>query len=134
MDLDFSTFLETPWRTVFRENIAGKVINPVELWNIKNRSYLGLSDLEVINLRSEDIFDNAEQVITHIGQRFGLEFHSENFVNFEESTKYENKDSKHYRDYYVGEKWKDSLSEQDIEIINKYLENDLMTRFGYEFL
>ncbi len=131
---DFNTFLELPCSTVGRENLGDESYNPVELWNVKNRSYLGLDEFDVMNLTSEKIFEDPQRVIAAISDKFGIKYCSDTFVNFDESTKYESKDSSYYRDYYVNELWKEKLSADSIAIVNRYLAPDLMSRFGYAFL
>jgi len=130
----FETFLETPWETVNRDNLRGPVTNPIELWNIKNRSYLNLHSLKKINLTSENIFEDAKGVIDRISSEFSVNHLNDKFANFDESTKYEGKDSNYYRDFYLKEKWKENLSDEAIAIINRHLDRSLMEYFGYEFL
>jgi hypothetical protein len=40
----FETFLQRQWKTIGRDNVKNAPITPVELWNIKNKSYLQLHD------------------------------------------------------------------------------------------
>ena len=63
----FEKFLETTWRTVHRENLQTMIFNPVQLWNITNRSSLPLDGLQVLNLTSESIFLGAENAIRDSG-------------------------------------------------------------------
>jgi hypothetical protein len=131
---EFDAFLELPCSTVGRENLEGGPYNPVQLWNVKNQAYLQLSELNAINLTAEQILENPPGVIAEISRTFGLGYRSDTFINFDESTKYESKDSNYYRDYYTNERWKDSLSASSIEIINRQLDPALMERFGYSFI
>jgi hypothetical protein len=131
---DFETFLQLPWMTVRRENVRGHIANPIDLWNIKNRSYLQLGKINAINLTTENIFEDAEGVIRQIGENFGIKHRAINFVNFDQSTKYESNGSDYYRDYYLKEKWKESLSKEALSIINRYVDKDLMAHFGYQQL
>lgn len=131
---DFETFLEMEWNTVRRENISHKIANPVELWNIKNRAYLPLRELNALNLTTESIFNDAASVIRQISTTFSINYRTSNFVNFDESTKYESKDSEYYRDFYTNERWRSELSGSAIAIINRHLDKDVMEHFGYEYL
>ena len=131
---DFETFLQLPWTTVRRENVRGHIANPIELWNIKNRSYLQLETLSVLNLTTEAIFEDAELVLQKIGKTFDIAIRSSTFINFEESTKYEAKGSDYYREFYIKEKWKENLSKEARSIINYYVDKDLMAKFGYKLL
>jgi len=57
---DFETFLATPWKTVARDNCESVLANPVELWNIKNASYLQLTDFNGLNLTTESTVDSSK--------------------------------------------------------------------------
>ena len=131
---DFDAFLELPCSTVGRENLEGGPYNPIQLWNLKNLAYLQLAELDTLNLTAEQILEDPPGVIAEVSRAFGLEYRSNTFINFDESTKYESKDSNHYRDYYANERWKESLRAPSIEIINRYLDRTLMERFGYQYL
>lgn len=131
---DFESFLEMEWNTTRRDNTAKKIANPIELWNIKNRAYLPLQQLNALNLTTESIFNDAASIIKLISTRFSINCRTTNFVNFDESTKYESRDSQYYRDYYTNDRWRSELSDSAIEIINRHLDKNLMEHFGYEYL
>ncbi|MCB2184114.1 MAG: hypothetical protein KQH63_18985 [Desulfobulbaceae bacterium] len=131
---DFETFLKTPWKTVHRDNVGGALKNPVELWNVKNSSYLKLAELDVLNITSESTFADPSAVIDEIHKRFSVSKVSKEFINYERSTKDSSKDFKYYRDYYLSEKWRDELSDNAILIINETVDMELMDRFGYDVL
>lgn len=132
--LSFEEFLQHPWKPVSRENITGQLPNPVELWNIKNQSYLQFDSNNVINLTTEEIIDNPEAVIQKISEHFAIEKKQSNFVNYDQSTKDKNKDSAYYRDYYLSEKWREKLSGEAVAIINQSINKELMHHFGYSAL
>lgn len=131
---DFETFLHTPWHTVDRENCPETLKNPMELWNIKNSSYLQLIELGGLNITTESLFANPSAVIDTISTRFAIAKTSEKFVDYEQSTKEQIKDINYYRDYYLQEKWRKNLSPNAINIINEALDRDLMRHFGYAML
>ena len=137
---DLGTFLTTPWEKVKRENVAGEIPGPVELWNIKNASYIQLQrKLPVLNLAFEELLENPEEVLCQIGKQFHLEWKVDGFVNYDQSAKRfhledESKGTQFYRDYYLNEKWKSDLSPSLISIINERLDDDVMNYFGYERL
>jgi len=131
---DFETFLLTPFETVGRDNCKKILSSPVELWNIKNSSYLQLSELNGLNITTESIFENAEAVINKISVRFSIPIISSRFINYEESTKDKTKNNSYYKDYYLNERWRDSLSTTAIDIINAAVDKDLIKHFGYEVL
>ena len=133
-ELDFETFLKTPWDTVTRDNTKRTLRNPIELWNIKNSSYLQLAELNTLNITTESIFEDPKAIIDSISDQFSISKLSDDFVNFEQSTKDDSKDSNYYRDYYLNEKWRDQLSREAISIINKSLNKTTMDAFGYKVI
>jgi len=130
----FESFLRNQWKTIGRDNIQGNLPSPIELWNIKNRSYLYLDVEKTLNITTESIFQDAGKIIQNISERFSIERKSAEFINYERSTKDKSKDSEYYRDYYLSEKWQENLSKEAIEIINDSVDKDLMTHFGYNVL
>lgn len=131
---DFEKFLSSPWGKVGRDRLDGNIINPIELWNIKNRSYLNLTKLNVLNLTSEKIISSPRQVIDQISHKFSIQKKSEKFLDMKRSTKEANKDSDFYLDYYLNEKWRNEISSREIALINGYLDRELMKRFDYKVI
>lgn len=132
--LDFESFLQRPWKTNGRENAENLLKNPIELWNIKNSSYLQLSDLNGLNLTTESIFQDPKAIIDKISNHFSVKRLSDEFINYKRSTKEKNKDSSWYRDYYLNEKWQDEITNDAIAIINETVDKKLMSHFGYSVL
>jgi len=130
----FEEFLKTPWLTVGRDNLKRTLKSPIELWNIKNSSYLQLAGPNTLNITTESIFEDPEAVIDTISSRFSVNTLSNGFVNYENSTKNESKDTSYYRDYYLNEKWRNKLSAEAISIINVSVDKPLMDAFGYQVL
>jgi hypothetical protein len=130
----FETFLQRQWLTVGRDNIKTVLANPIELWNIKNNSYLQLDQKSTTNITTEGIFEDPEAIIQNMSQRYSIERKSESFVNHEASTKDKSKDSAYYREYYLSEKWRENLSNEAIAIINESVDKELMSYFGYRVL
>jgi hypothetical protein len=122
------------WNTARRESTSREIANPIELWNIKNRAYLPLQELNALNLTTESIFNDAASVMELISTTFSVNYRTTNFVNFDESTKYESRDSHYYRDFYNNERWRSELTDSAIEIINRHLDKNVMEHFGYEYL
>lgn len=134
-ELTFEEFLMAPWPTTRRDGTAEVLSGPVELWNIKNRSYQQLGDrLPVINLRYEDLLEQPEEWLNRIQTQFGLQRRSAEFQNFQQSTKDSSKDSSWYKDYYLKERWRSKLSVEAIGIINRLLDHDLRQTFGYQLV
>jgi hypothetical protein len=130
----FEMFLQQQWKTGGRDNTEKFLANPIELWNIKNKSYLQLNNLNSLNITTESIFKNPASVIQNISQQFSIERKTDKFINWNRSTKDENKDGAYYRDYYLSEKWRKHLSSEAIKIINDSVDKVLMAHFGYTVL
>lgn len=130
----FEEFLNGPWKTVRRDNIGRVLGSPIELWNIKNKSYLQLDKSNSLNITTESIFEDASHVITLISQQLSIARTSDNFVNYEKSTKDKSKSSNYYRGYYLQEKWRDELTDRAISIINERVDMSLMSHFGYDVI
>lgn len=131
-----ATFVQSPWLTVAREGHREAFPNPVAMWNEKNRGYLELVDEGcACNLRYEDLVRDPEKVLSEIAARFSLPRRPPPFVNVTVSTKDEaQKSFDDYRMYYLEERWRDKLDTEVLALINAYLDEDLMRRFGYEIL
>ena len=130
----FESFLESPWKTVARDNCNRILECPIELWNIKNRSYFNLKSLNCISITTESIFANPEKIINEISDIFFVKKKMNKFSNVSESTKENGKNFSFYRDYYLNEKWKEEISQSAISIINRSIDKNLMNQFGYEIL
>jgi hypothetical protein len=129
---DFETFLQTPWPTVGRDNCPPFLDNPVALWNIKNASYLPLLELNGLNLTSEQLLIDPAALIKRIASHFRIPMRSGSFRNYLRSTKDASKDFSYYQDYYLNERWRESLSARAIQLINDHLDHDLASHFGYD--
>jgi len=132
--LSFEEFLNRKWRVVGRENIKIEVKNPMELWNIKNRAYLNLPKKNTLNLKTEDLIANPKEIIEAISIKYNIPKKNKEFINLIDSTKEKDKDFNFYQDYYSNERWKKNLSRDNIEMINCYLDKELMRYFNYKIL
>lgn len=132
--LDFVEFLKMPWRTVGRENCGSCVDSPIDLWNKKNRSYLGLPPSSSLRLTAEALLDNPAAIISQIANRFSLPMQQAEFINHDECTKSTGKTTGDYRDYYLGEVWREELSDDAVLIINQGLDLELMSLYGYKLI
>jgi hypothetical protein len=131
----FETFLRRPWKTIARDNVGSATLkNPIELWNIKNRSYLQLNGDTALNITSESIIESPDNIIDKISNRFGIQRRSAAFIDFNRSTKDKGKDANYYRDYYLNERWRREISSEAFEIINQSVDRQLMSHFDYTFL
>jgi hypothetical protein len=130
----FLSFLKKPWGTIGRDNCNHILENPIVLWNIKNRSYLKLEESYTLNIRTEDLIEKPEAVISKICDKFSIGRLTTQFVNYNESTKEKNKNYHYYRDYYSEERWRDELSQDAIDLINTFVDKNLMLKFNYKVL
>ncbi len=132
----FLSFLKTPCPVVRREHAARAFQNPVELWNVKNRALLELSKskLPVILLRYEDVLAAPEIAVENVASISKLKM-NDAFQGVYLSTKGE--DGRHfeeYRSYYLDEKWRTNLSEENVRRINRDLDHKLCGELGYEVI
>lgn len=133
-ELEFEEFLQTPWKTVGRDNVNCTTLSPVELWNRKNASYENVVALGGLRLATEDLFKAPEAIITRIAKLTGQELRQSNFVNYEKSTKDKSKSFAYYRDYYLNEIWRKEISQEARDIINDQLDHQLLSEWGYTLL
>lgn len=133
-EMSFEEFLKKPWRTTGRDNVRPLLASPVDLWNVKNKSYMNLPKDKALHTTTEQIFKDPSVVMDTIAEKFAIKRLSDHFVNHERSTKDKNKNGSYYRDYYINEKWRHNLSSEAIEFINKRLDSRLMSFYGYEEL
>lgn len=130
----FEKFLTTPWQIVGREGVTDYVSSPIDLWNIKNASYIKMGRLGGLNFTSEHLLEHPDMVIDQLAEQFGVRLKEEKFKDHKESTKEIGKDSNFYRDYYLKEKWKSEISTDAISLINSSIDKELMSIFGYSVL
>lgn len=131
----FEEFLVTPWRTVSRELGPEYYLNPIDLWNNKNAAYLEMNQhFQVMNVRYEDLLVDITPFLSALENKLSLDRTAAQYANIEYSTKSDIKTYKDYKDYYLGERWKNQLSNQAIEIIRNNLDCNVSRQFGYEIL
>ncbi len=131
----FSDFLSSPWKTVGRDNYVKEFLNPIDMWNKKNASYLLFkNNLSVMNLRYEELIYNPFEILTKTAQYMNLIRKYNKLKNVVRSTKDSNKNFRYYQEYYLKEKWKNNLKDQEIEIINDSLDEKTMNHFSYKIL
>lgn len=134
---DFDVFLKSPWPTLGRENARTSFETPIDLWNAKNASYLDLAaGAEVLALRYEDLLRDPFDILDRLVRTHRFEARRSPFENIEEAAKPGDRDrrSSDYRDYYLGERWKQELSPSSLAWINSRLDQDLMERLGYPLI
>ncbi len=134
---DFSTFLRTPWRTLKRENYSQKSFhNPIEIWNLKNVSYIGLegkTGIKTLNFQYETLLNNPELTISEICKNHKDLRMNAGFINLETSTKSSTNTYRDYKDYYLQERWRDFIAPEDRYYIQQHLDKEVMKYFGYDW-
>ncbi len=134
---NFSHFLTEPWITAQRDNCPSLLNSPIELWNLKTNGYqqLALQGYHVLNIRYEDVINDSENFLISIEHYLERKPKKVFFLNH--STKKEDegkKDFEYYQDYYLNQRWKDQLSEEDILTINHFLNPQIVERAGYQLI
>lgn len=133
----FQNFLNHTWRLQKRDNLKAKSLeSPVFLWNFKVSSYLEYMDDQPGNsmlIKYEDLVNDPKKTLQTIADSFSLNKKT-SFINITSSTKPDNKRFEDYQDYYLNEKWRNNIEYSEIELINKYLDKELVHRLGYKII
>ncbi|GAB4310819.1 MAG: hypothetical protein Kow00127_00520 [Bacteroidales bacterium] len=115
----------------------GDYRNPVVMWNRKTNSFLEFSRFapRFLLVRYEDIIEDFRDVLNRIADHFGWE-KPELYRNITNLLTHSHgiKSRPFHRDFYLNEKWKESLRGADIDHINTYLDHDLMRKLNYQIL
>lgn len=133
--VDFKSFLTSPWYLRKRDNIDKSYCeNPIELWNLKNKSYLELKekyDCNSVQIRYESLLLNSLDVLSKITSKLGLEKKRNDFSNIENSTKDSTLQFSDYQSYYLKKEYLNNYSEDDYNFVLKYLDKDILSGIGY---
>ena len=134
-EVDFDTFLTSPWLTVGRENGPRTFSSPVELWNRKNASYLPLGKrFPTVNLRYEDLLANPRRAIQRVWAMASCQWKQSSFVAVDQLRPDSSAGLAFYRAYYLEEQWKEKLSPYSIGLISERLSDEMLKHFQYEKL
>ncbi|GAM56245.1 hypothetical protein JCM19231_2499 [Vibrio ishigakensis] len=128
---DFRGFLKPEWRTVGRDGLDDLYLSPIEIWNLKNRSYVDCEVGNVLNIKSENLIINPKVELDRISQAV-FNRDCEIFCNYFRSTKSDKKDSEYYKSYYKNEIWKKEIKREDIKYITERLDFSLMKKLRYD--
>lgn len=127
--LKFHEFVRYPY---------GDYANPLEMWNIKNRSYIELKNSVKHHqlVRYEDLVAQPKEILTQLREQFGL---SKTLSWFKTQNRYISGTEgvlkrRFHSDYYLHERWKHELKDSDVQFINSILDKELMEKAGYEIL
>jgi hypothetical protein len=135
--LSFPEFIRKPCPRMAVDNVDAQAVLPMELWNIKNRSYCALTD-EVEHsflVRYENVLRHPAKLVLDFANKFGIP-HQKIIVLLERGAEAADrgKSFQDYQDFYLKGHWKDRLMPDDISHINEYLDVDLIEKFGYPVL
>lgn len=133
--IEFKDFIRVKWFTQFNECHDKPFKNPVKLWNVKNKAYIELAQYyDVLSITYEALLASPEAVVRNIMTRLGCEL--KNFENMQHAAKKEDSEKNHeyYQDYYLQEKWRERLTENEIKWISSQLDPLVMKSFGYQLL
>jgi len=132
--LKFRTFITSEVKNVATNwNLAsmygvqkGKVFarykNPVEMYNIKYRKIMRITDLHV---KYEDLLLAPQRVFDEMNKSLIL---SKRFTEFEDVGSF----SEERRNYYLNEEYMDCYDQSLIELINNELDHQTYHKMGYE--
>ncbi len=74
-------------------------------------------------------------VVAQIAKQSSAERRPGPFQNITRSTKGDaEKDFRYYRQYYLEQQWREELTSEEIAVINKHLDADLVAYLGYQIL
>ena len=134
----FEKFLNNKWTCVKRENSPKNLINnPIELWNMKNQSYLNLLETtnhQIINIKYEDILSDYKRIIKEIVNTGSFQYKKNMITNVIKSAKGDNKKFSDYKEYYLNKSWKEKITKDQFYFINNHLNQSLMKKFNYKYI
>lgn len=126
--LNFNSFIESPY---------GDYRNPIVMWNLKNKSYLEMGNYAKNHLmvQYEDLLKGISEPMNSVAERLQIKIPSlYKNIHILLTNSHKIKSRKFHQEYYLDEMWKQKLSPHHIEIINQFLDKDLMNKFNYSFL
>ena len=130
-----SKFIEAPLSHLELKDVW-QAENPVIAWNKCMRSWLQTSKHpNTLFIRYEDLLKDYEDLLGQIQKRFNYERRNSHFYNL--TTRADDWQTKVPRkkldlDYYMNESYMQEYTPEDLEIIKKYLDVDLINELGYK--
>ncbi|MBL1437272.1 MAG: hypothetical protein COB08_013865 [Rhodobacteraceae bacterium] len=125
-------FLEQPWLTVRRENIAPILMSPMELWNAKLRAYHAFAAAAPVPssvLCFEEFVLNPVEALGAALTGFGIS--AKGLEEAAEPTKKQGIARDARMHYYKAKAWEQEISPQTAALINTYADWDVAAHFGY---
>jgi hypothetical protein len=127
-ELRFSEFLKYSY---------GDYKNPITMWNIKNNSYVKMS--EYVNhhevIKYEDLLQNPNEILMNISEKYNFNINGI-FRNVNNLLTHKHGMTKRsfHKDHYIREEWIRKLQPKHIALINLQLDKELMQKLNYKYL
>jgi len=132
--LTFREFLQVPWRTFGRELGPAFYPNAIAMWNEKTKSYRKLSGYgPVVHGRYEAILADPAAFVEAVARRCGRKLPAKIRL-IEHSTKKDGWNLNDYREYYLQELWRNKLTPDELALINRTLDPEVVVAAGYKMI
>lgn len=132
--LPFSEFLRTPWETVGRECADTYYETPIHLWNDKVASYYDLPQhAPTLIERYEQIIADIPNFLSDVSANFGIVSAVKPDIPVSSSKK-DGRTTQDIIAYYEENRWRSSISDEDMGFINDHLDRPTMEKIGYQVL
>ncbi len=125
-------FIEQPWLTMQRDNVAPVLASPMALWNEKLRAYrafAGAAPVPSSVLHFEAFVLNPVPTLGRVLEGFGIS--AEGLVAREDSTKNMGQGRAERMRYYNTKAWEQEVSAAAAALVNQYVDWDVAASFGY---
>jgi len=125
-------FLQQPWLTMRRDNIAPVLASPMQLWNEKLRAYQAFSKAGPVafaTLRFEDFVLSPVKVLSRALETFSI--NTKGLKEVEQATKRGGQARKERLLYYKSRAWEADITPESAALINQLVDWDVARGFGY---
>lgn len=125
-------FLEQPWLTVQRDNIAPVLMSPMSLWIEKLRAYHAFATAAPVPstvLHFETFVLDPVSALSAALQRFDIS--TKGMVEVEAPTKKLGASREERLKYYASKAWEKEITPEAAQLINEYVDWDVAAHFGY---
>ena len=125
-------FLEQPWLTVKRDNIAPMLMSPMGLWNEKLRAYHAFAVAAPVPstvLHFEDFVLDPVAALSAALARFDIP--TKGLRALAEPTKKLGAGQQARVEYYKTKAWEKEVSVETARLVNAYVDWDVAGKFGY---
>lgn len=128
-------FVTQPWLTLGRDNTAPILRSPMALWNLKLASYgtfVKRANVPTATMKFEHFVGDPVTEVTKLLTDFDIRY--ENIKKIGTSTKGSTRTQTEIAAYYRAERWKDDLTEDLVQAINRFTDWRVAEKYGYEKL